>query len=367
MNKENDSVEEDSKELEAYEKKHRIILWSTIIIALGVVAFSFCAPFVFSRPAIYQDTVFSEQTGFIGDTIGGTMGPFIGLTAAILTFGAFYIQLMANRQQYQQFLRQFNTQAKQRKIDSFEQQFYEMLRLHKENVNELEITWDNDVKRGRKVFSYFKLEFEIAYKIALHFHKEKSEKGIHLEAIYKAYGIFFSGISKNEEIGDIYPFWQEIQTIQITLNKKNSLYFKLCSDLKKTYGITVTNLPKHIFNGRNEMLAHYYRHLFQLVKFVATQPDSLIEYEAKRKYLRILRALLSHDEQALLLYNWLSGYGTAWENADNKFLTDYRMIHNITPRYLIITDKDLLRIFNKNSIKKEKDREKDSLFEFEDW
>mgnify|MGYP006981304488 FL=1 len=40
-----------------------------------------------------------SNTGPIGDTIGGIMGPFVAIAAAILTFLAFWVQFKANEQQ----------------------------------------------------------------------------------------------------------------------------------------------------------------------------------------------------------------------------------------------------------------------------
>lgn len=67
---------------------------------------------------------FSEKTGHIGDTIGGIISPLIAIIAAILTFLAFYIQAKANRQVQEQF-----------KLQQFEAQFYQMLKLHRENID----------------------------------------------------------------------------------------------------------------------------------------------------------------------------------------------------------------------------------------
>lgn len=119
--------------------------------------------------------------------------------------------------------------------------------------------------------------------------------------------------------------------------------------------------------GYATQLAHYYRHLFQTVKFVVNQDDKLLSYEDKRKYLRILRAQLSNPEQTMIFYNWLSGFGRQWENETNKFFTDYRMIHNIY-QALLIPDIILEKIFDLNgNYLKEKNRAKDYLFEYQDW
>jgi hypothetical protein len=66
-----------------------------------------------------------------------------------------------------------------------------------------------------------------------------------------------------------------------------------------------------------------------MVKFVAYS-DAITDYKSKMKYLKILRAQLSNHEQILLFYNWLStGYGGDWENEENKFFTEYKIIHNL--------------------------------------
>ncbi|AMP98684.1 Integral membrane sensor signal transduction histidine kinase [Pedobacter cryoconitis] len=71
----------------------------------------------------------SETTGQIGDAIGGTTAPFIALMAGFLTFIAFWAQLRANNQVREQF-----------RIQQFESQYFEMIRLHKENINEMKIS-----------------------------------------------------------------------------------------------------------------------------------------------------------------------------------------------------------------------------------
>ena len=122
-----------------------------------------------------------------------------------------------------------------------------------------------------------------------------------------------------------------------------------------------------IFKGYSSQLGHYYRHLYQTVKFVVSQPENKVSYEEKRSYLRILRAQLSNIEQALLFYNWYSDFGKQWENTSNKFFTDYRIIHNLYNDLLHLGIKlEDLFDFDKG-YKKEKNRPNDSLFESQDW
>lgn len=64
---------------------------------------------------------FNNDTGVIGDTIGGFMGPLIAIAAAVLTFMAFWVQYKANIYQRQDI-----------SIERFENNFFEMLHLLQE-------------------------------------------------------------------------------------------------------------------------------------------------------------------------------------------------------------------------------------------
>lgn len=93
---------------------------------------------------------YGEKTGFIGDTIGGTVGPIVGFIGAILTFLAFYIQYQANQVQIRALTDQKISSKKQEdqiQLQQFESHFFELVKLHRENVQELE--YRNS--RGRNV------------------------------------------------------------------------------------------------------------------------------------------------------------------------------------------------------------------------
>ncbi|MFY7741580.1 MAG: putative phage abortive infection protein [Flavobacterium sp.] len=94
------------------------------------------------------------------------------------------------------------------------------------------------------------------------------------------------------------------------------------------------------YGGHQFRLGHYYRHLFQTVKFINEQND--IKYKQKYEYIKTLRAQLSTYEQTILLLNSLSAMGYSWElkpeiNLDLKkyneedfnLITKYNLIKNI--------------------------------------
>ena len=341
-----------------------------LIISVLMICFSFFAPRIFVQES--GNGIDFSNTGGIGDTIGGIMNPFIAISGVLLTFLAFFIQFKANNQQREQFRVELNAQNEQFKKTQFENQFYEMLKLHKDNVSELEIRLIKFIKgsgknekieetiRGRNTFNLFIKELELCYYVAKINFPDKDYK----TWINEAYGVFFHGLNDN------------------LIEKHN--YFEILNEIKKShFGSNFTSLgyivKAHsrviwnyelnypIFDGYSSQLAHYYRHLFQTVKYISSQNEKLISYEEKRKYLRILRAQLSNQEQAMLFYNWLSDFGRQWENEKNKFFTDYRMIHNIY-QGLVISDIELDSLFDlKGNYRKEIGRDFDPLFEYQDW
>lgn len=289
-----------------------------IVIAAALFVFALFAPATFTMPA--KDGKGFSDTGEIGDTIGGLMSPFINLAAVIVTGLAFYMQYRANRLQVVIFTdqlketeRQFKleqaSQEKQNKIQQFESQFFEMLRLHKANVDELSI---KSVINGKEVtrrqaFVTMSDEFKtfLGY---IQFGNSPFEKEYRT-----AYDIFFWGWNSD----------------YVDLNSLSNAWFIIEKGPDPSDADYDHTIDFREYNGYSGSLGHYFRHLFMMVKFVAYS-DIITEYKDKMKYLKILRAQLSNHEQIMLFYNWLNiDYGGAWEDDENRFFTDYKMIHNL--------------------------------------
>ena len=159
------------------------------------------------------------------------------------------------------------------------------------------------------------------------------------------------------------------------------LYFLLSYFKRKIqpYKISLYNshqynqlLGANFFSGHYDELNRYYRHLYQTVRIVANYDSKIISYDEKRKFLRMLRAQLTNNEQLLLFYNWMSGfrYGEDWEKQNgNHFFTEFRMIHNLNPEnsslFIKMGNDNIIRwikSFNPNY----NDYDEHPLFEFED-
>ena len=319
-------------------------IYFLLVLAFATIVLAFISPFILTRPSVTNDFDFSTS-GQIGDTIGGLMNPFIALAGVIVTGLAFYIQYKANQQQRELFLKeqsenkrqlqeQIDNQNKQNQLQQFESQFYEMLKLHRENISEMKINgYDFEEGRtlkkfektteGRKIFVTMKTEFECILSLY------SKDRKLNKEGFQKCYKLFFSGL---EEFDKTYPdenIFTELFRKARKQHKEPELGKITTNQARKEflpYAKLYFNYKP--FSGHSPRLGHYFRHLYLTVKSIANS-SIVTDYDEKMKYLRILRAQLSNHEQILLFYNWISEYGSDWENKKHSFFTEYCMIHNL--------------------------------------
>jgi len=349
-----------SKKLQTSEESHDTILkkkyklrWEAYLLvfcSLFLIGASFFAPLIFTSATEDSDFNFMK-TGQIGDTIGGLMNPFIALAGVLITGLAFYVQYKANELQRElfvlnqndtkkQFQDQINHQNDQYKLQQVESQFYEMLKLHRDNITEMKIDgYDFEefkqiegeqpkllkrfekITEGRKVFVTMKTELEFILQLY------KKHHTLDKLGFKKCYRIFFSGLDESDRN---HPEDKEFTKL-LRLARAQHRYpadSYLTNTKRKNFRELLLNFNYKPFSGHASRLGHYFRHLYLTFKSIANSPI-ITEYDDRLKYLRLLRAQLSNHEQILLFYNWLSDYGDTWENDEQKFFTEYMMIHNL--------------------------------------
>ncbi|TCK99593.1 putative phage abortive infection protein [Roseivirga ehrenbergii] len=315
------------------QREFKIILGS-----LYVIAAIFIITYIIAL-SIKLDPTSASTAGSIGDTIGGLASPFIGTMGVILTFLAFWVQFEANQSQREDIRR-----------ERFENKFYELLRLHKENVNEIEIT-DTD-KKGRVCFESFLKEYAGIYTIIdiVNASKNKLDKLDKEDISEQAYELFFFGItnkttSKYSERNHKGPYLIDEFVLELiksaAIRWGKDYYPPLGTDPLQYYFANTPNLRFNYtpFQGQSSNLGHYYRHIYQILKFVHSNHE--LSVSEKKNYIKVLRAQLSNFEQALLYLNSLWGPGKRmWFDRDEKtgyearYLIDYKLIKNL-PLHLV--------------------------------
>lgn len=191
-----------------------------------------------------------ENWGAFGDFIGGSLNPFfsfLALIAILLTIIVQSRELNLSTIELSRSAAALKEQSKTLTVQNFENTFFQMVRLHNDIVNgiDLRAKGGNITTQGRDCFEVF-------------YEKRFS----------KEYG------KKNTELSGA-PFLEIAQ----------SAY-------------------QEIFNKNQGEVGHYFRNLYTIIRYI---DDSVVN--EKKKYIRIIRAQLSSYEIALLFYNSLHSVG----------------------------------------------------------
>jgi hypothetical protein len=241
------------------------------------------------------DTINSQGASQLGDFVGGYVGTFLALVSVVLLTST------------------LKSQIRSAEILSFETKYFELLKLHRENVAELEV---QGIK-GRKLFVVLIREYRSALTVTNRMARIHKLTLNQKQLVHIAYHCLLFGTGPNSSrmlLKSLSDFDNDfVSDLDKELNK--SEVQKLVIDEKK-----LTYVP---FEGHLSRLGHYYRYLYQAIKYVDQQNINIDKYE----YVKTIRAQLSNHEQALLLLNSLSPIGNNWWK--HNFMLEYRMVQNI--------------------------------------
>ena len=242
-----------------------------VIFVAFVAICVFVFPWLFTRNWLWGEWFHFNETGQVGDTIGGIISPFIAILAAWLTYKAFIIQYEANEQL-----------KKDSKIASFENTFFQMLQMQQMITNNLflrGIFYTRDASsplrelKGREIFSFI---YEMVDDDKMQFLNGSVIQG---------------GIKDN-----------------------------------------IAHLGVDFFSKTDNLsfLDHYFRHLYRIIKFV--DDTTIIESKTKKyEYICILRAQLSDYELGFLFYNCLSDNG---REKFKPLIEKYALFNNLRDKVL---------------------------------
>ena len=258
------------------------------ILSLGLIAIHLAF-----LPDAFRETqeIDQQSAGLFGDFVGGYFGTIFTLCSAVLLYATLKSQI----------------QSAQRL--SFESRFHELLRLHRENVAEIKV---GDTS-GRSFFDWVWKEYRLIYSNR---HGDfPPDQHSELQRITIAYYCVFFGTDGNDE-DSLHSYVEE--------ESRHTDWAVIPYIISRSKQHT-SNFPYQPFNGHQSVLGHYYRHLYQTIKYIDTR-EFLTETE-KYEFAKTLRAQLSNHEQALLLINSLTPIGRNWLR--KGYLKKYKLAKNI--------------------------------------
>ena len=265
---------------------------------------------------------------FLAIYIGENESVYIAFSSSLATLSGFYLV-------YQTFV----SQRKEYEHNRIESRFFELLKIHQSNVQEMRHAPPNkyikEYETGRRVFITIYKQLKKAEQ-ELRGLSIVSSKFTNQEIKEIAYLIVFFGISKNMKEGALRTCLLRNENYK-PLVPELIAHFENIVAKYEPKGKSISETIKY-FGGHQSRLGHYNRHLYQAVTYVDSQ--KALSYNEKYHYMKILRAQMSTHEQVVFLYNSLSLLGFDWELkyrkvADNKCLvTKYDLIKNIPLDYL---------------------------------
>ena len=270
----------------ALPKLYLTLAWTLLIIG-AVIALSFIA-LNSANYEIGKDFDYGK-TGQFGDYIGGVVGTVFALAGTILVFASFVQQQHRNT------------------IESFEKNYFEMLRVHEDIVRG--ITYED--KTSRDVFPLALDHLRDYYTSALeelNLIKTLLEAG-DLDKDKPAFIQFY----KERDIEVVVMFLS--MGILYYGTEKFSLTLKDGDPLRVISERVAANIPNYGYEPMGNILGHYYRQMYQTVNYVL-KTEWLSEDE-RYDYVKLLRAQLSDYEQMMLYYNSMSINGSSWRDAQS--------------------------------------------------
>ena len=302
-------------------------MWRKILIGLAVFFAVVVLGYVFVGIHVFFCDGSLSDMSVASSAINGFSSVAIGAAGVSASFMAFYIQYRANIQ----------LKKENQKI-TFRQNFTELLHRHQELVDLVKMHKKESVVEGHDAFSRILANTKSLYE---GFKKMYDEYGdwAHPEknridekkVMKRTFQFIWCGSDGKK--GDVFDalwhlvWFDSLDLSMETYQKKDDTSFEMNAK------IAFPNYDRNLGTfevGFENVLSPYFKRLFFLLQFVQ-KSNSMEEFE-KKEYFDLIRSEMTDDEQTLLYYYWLSGYGARFENEMNHFLWD--IIDDVYPKLI---------------------------------
>lgn len=283
------------------------------ILIVGVVMMHF----IFIWPAFREGSVNREAAGQFGSFVGGYVGPFAALVSVLL------------------LLRMLKMQMRTSQLQSFENRYFELIKMHRDNVAEITIRTASGPIIGRRVFVSLVNELRGALDSVRRVSNAGNYRLTPEQELHIAYYCLFYGTDSNSS-----------RMLKASLLEFDGLFvdaleYELLRPEVQGSVRQQRKLGYKPFQGHQSRLGHYYRHLYQMIRYV----DQQIQFETddKYQYIKTMRAQLSTHEQALLLVNSRTPVGQNWWN--KNLVVPYKLVKNIPENFFDRDEIDMRALF----------------------
>jgi ABC-type multidrug transport system fused ATPase/permease subunit len=281
--------------------KNKSDIIESIMLIILFCLFGMFSIWTWKNPINIGTTIDYDAFGTFGDFFGGVIGTLFAIAGVVFVFFT-YINQLDYQKKYQ-----------------IESRFFELLKLHEKNVEELK-NIDNDI------FNLYIKNIKNFIFIIKKFNKEESKNWDNEVVVKLGYLYFFYGASEYTS--------ERLDGQLIDKTEVDEL-----NDYMKMSGI--------VYNGAYADFGKYFRQLFQIVTYINKKTE--LNYKEKMQYIKSLRVRLNIEEQYLLFLNSIISNGLDWEkgkgNLNEQLITKYNLLKNIPKEYPQIEGIDFKTIY----------------------
>lgn len=216
-------------------------------VSLLFILFALIAPSIFTAKIGLPDYWDFTEKGQIGDTIGGTMGPFIAIAGVLMTFIAFLMQVNANRIQSEQLRKSFDLRSLENKLAS--RNALELLSVDLKimilSVNKIcDSIGDFCMKTSKKPYGDYHLE-SVSLLSLNRYHT------VDRNLLYDAFQSFLQNEDKLSAFMDVYSIMDFYSDgIKNVYEHTYTSYQKIISENKKELPLLLKNLENNLHSSR---------------------------------------------------------------------------------------------------------------------
>ena len=315
-----------------------------VICILCLVVLKICLPkfgFDFLSITEFFSAIVDETFG-LGLNFLSTVGEFVGgVIGTILTFLSVIILTITFIQQ------KIVTEAniKQQDIQRFNDMFYELLRLYREQVESLSGEGDKEVVyKGKEFFEWYKKDMQKNIKTQIvELREEIIDQIIKKGKELKLDGKTIITKSQQEVIFEL----EGEELTKDTLGQKIDYMLSTNKKITDVNDKIIDDLYMSFYVKNRDKIAPYFRTLYRILDLIHTSPLLGGSEDDKQAYAKILRAQLTESELFFLKYN-------AKFNMYGEKLIEYINCYNIL-KHLPVFELLDFQIFrnNKNNSKDE--------------
>jgi hypothetical protein len=271
-------------------------------VSLGLVVINL----IFISPAFRTGSIDRDAAGNLGSFVGGYIGTLFVLISVVLLYTT------------------LKHQQQSTEIQSFETRYFELLKIHRDNVAEAGLK----SAQGRRLFVLLIREWRCTLSVARRVSDFTATRLTKEQMAHVAYYCLFYGTGPNSS--------RMLRKALSTFSPRfvDALEKELSSDTLKARIQQERRFEYTPFEGHQSRLGHYFRHLYQTVSYVDQQRLPINKYE----YAKTIRAQLSTHEQALLLINSRTPLGRNWWT--HGLIVNYRLVQNL-PRDFFDPDSEM--------------------------